>query len=133
MIVANIPGAGRLLNHCRLRGLPRPAILNRRAPGDRRVTTTGPRSAFWARLAVRTGLKTQLLRPNWTRLNWHLARSIPVSATTKSLFSYYLWVSRGDCATTRDAQTATALRLSGDTPERAHRLMRFNYSIDGIA
>jgi hypothetical protein len=32
-------------------------------------------------LAVRTELKTQLLRPNWTVLNWREARSIPVSAT----------------------------------------------------
>jgi hypothetical protein len=46
---------------------------------------------------IPTGLKTQLLRPNWTELNWQPSGSIPVSATMFS-YTYKLWETTGDHA-----------------------------------
>lgn len=49
------------------------------------AVTSAVREGVLDHRGIPPGLKTQILRPNWTRLNWQPSGSIPVSAT---IFSY---------------------------------------------
>ena len=49
--------------------------------GHDRVMTSAIRGGVSQHPGIPTALKTQLLRLNWTELNWRLAGSTPVSAT----------------------------------------------------
>src|ERR1017187_2365068 len=85
--------AGRVVHESRASGSPMgsfrsgaasPGQLGPRLRCDCAVTSA-VRGGNSVHRGILTVLKTQLLRPNWTGLNWRSAGSTPVSATNSSI------------------------------------------------